>query len=52
MTKVRHNGTGVDTSILAKMVDFGSLNLETDKLDIAKLETSPIDLKRSNWCSR
>ena len=30
------------------MVDFASLKLETVKLDIAKLETSPIDLKRSN----
>ena len=30
------------------MVDFASLKLETVKLDIARLETSPIDLKRSN----
>ena len=30
------------------MVDFASLKLETVKLDIAKLETSPTDLKRSN----
>ena len=38
------NATGVDTSKFAEKVDVASLKLEIDKLDIDKLETTPVDL--------
>ena len=38
------NATGVDTSKFAEKVDLASLKLEIDKLDIDKLETTPVDL--------
>ena len=37
--------TGADTSKIAKKIDLASLKSEIDKLDIGKLETSPVDLK-------
>ena len=40
------NATSNDTSKFAKMVDLTSLNLEFDKLDIDKLETTPVDLNK------
>ena len=40
------NVTGVVTSKFAKNVDLASLKSETDKLDIDKLETSPVDLSK------
>ena len=38
------NAAGIDTSQFAKKVDLGSLKSEIDKLDINKLETTPLDL--------
>ena len=40
------NATDVDTSKLAKKVDLAGLKSEIDKLDIDKLETTPIDLDK------
>ena len=42
------NATGVDTSKFAKKVDLASLKSEIYKLDVDKLETTPVDLKRLN----
>ena len=41
------NATDVDTSQFAKKVGLASLKSETDKLDISKLETSPVNLKKN-----
>ena len=38
------NATGVDTSIYK--VDLASLKTEVDKLDIGKLQTTPVDLSK------
>ena len=38
------NATDVDTSKFAKRVDLASSISDTDKLDIYKLETTPVDL--------
>ena len=40
------NAVGVDISKFAKKVDLASLEPEIDKLDICKLETTPIDLSK------
>ena len=40
------NAISNDTSKFAKMIDLASLNLEFDKLDIDKLETTPVDLNK------
>ena len=40
------SATGVDISKFAKNVDLASLKSETDKLDISKLETTPVDLSK------
>ena len=40
------SATGVDISKFAKNVDLPSLKSETDKLDISKLETTPVDLSK------
>ena len=40
------NATGVDTSKFAKKVDLASLKSELDKLDMGKLETTPVDLSK------
>ena len=42
------NATGVDTLKFAKKVDLASLKSEIYKLDVDKLETTPVDLKRLN----
>ena len=43
------NATSVNTSELAKKVDLAGLKSAIDKLDIGKLETTPVDLsKRSD----
>ena len=39
------NAAGVDTSKFAKKDDLASLKSEIDKLDIGKLENTPVDLK-------
>ena len=39
------NATGVDTLNFAKKSDLASLKSEIGKLDIVKLETTPVDLK-------
>ena len=41
--------TDVDTSKLAKKVDLASLKSEIDKLDIGKLETTPVHLSELNY---
>ena len=38
------NAADVDTSKFAKRVDLASSISDTDKLDIDKLETTPVDL--------
>ena len=38
------NSTNVDIPKFAKKLDLANLKSETDKLDIAKLETTPVDL--------
>ena len=38
------NATDVDTSKFAKRVELASSISDTDKLDIDKLETTPVDL--------
>ena len=38
------NATGADALKFAKKVDLASLKSEIDKLDIGKLETTPVDL--------
>ena len=38
------NTPGVDTSDFAKKADLASLNTDTDRLDIDKLDTTPTDL--------
>ena len=40
------NATGVDTSKFTKKVDLASLKSKIDKLNIGKLETSPVDLSK------
>ena len=40
------NATAVDTSKFAKKVDLANLKSKTDKLDIDKLEITPVDLSR------
>ena len=40
------SATGVDISKFAKSVDLPCLKSETDKLDISKLETTPVDLSK------
>ena len=40
------NGRGVDTSAFAKKVDLAGLKSEINKLDIGKLETTPVDLSK------
>ena len=40
------NTTGVDTSNFAEMSDLASLKSEIDKLDIGKLETTPVNLNK------
>ena len=40
------NATGVDTSKFARKVDLASLKSEIGKLDINKLETTPVDLSK------
>ena len=40
------NATGVDTSKFAKKFDLAVLKTEIDKLDIAKLETTPVDFSK------
>ena len=40
------NATGVDTLKLAKKVDSASLKSEIGKLDISKLETTPVHLSK------
>ena len=45
-TKRLKNAAGVDTSKFAKKVDLASLKSKIDKLDIGKLETSPVDLSK------
>ena len=43
------NGTGADTSKFAKETDLASLKWNSDKLDIDKFQTVPVDLyKLSN----
>ena len=42
------NGTGVDTSKSAKRVDLANLKSKIDKLDIGRLETTPVDLSKLN----
>ena len=42
------NARVVDTSKFAKKVDLASLKPEIDKLDIGKLETTPVDLSKLN----
>ena len=37
---------------LLKKVDLASWSSEFDKLDISKLESTPVDLKKIMWCSR
>ena len=41
--------TGVETSRCAKKVDLASLKPEIDKLDIDKLETTPVDSKKLSY---
>ena len=40
------NATGVDISTFAVKVDLTTLKPEIDKVDIGKLETTPIDLSK------
>ena len=40
------NATPVDTSKFAKNFDLASLKQELDKLDMGKLETTPVDLSK------
>ena len=40
------NATGVHTSKLAAKSDFSSLKVKIDKIDIDKLKTAPVDLKK------
>ena len=40
------NTTGIDTSNFANKSDLAGLKSEIDKLDIGKLETTPIDLSK------
>ena len=40
------NVTSVNISKFPKKVDLASLESETDKLDIVKLETTPVDLSK------
>ena len=42
------NATGVDTSDFPKKFDFASLKSKLDKLDMGKLETTPVDLSKLN----
>ena len=47
--KIQHklkNAAGVDTSKCVKDIDLASLKSETDKLDIHKLGTTPVDLSK------
>ena len=49
MQRIRFkNTTAVDTSKFAKKVDLASLKSEIDKLDIIKLEISPVDFRNSS----
>ena len=41
------NAAGVDTSKYTKKYDLASLKSEIDKLDIGKLATTSVDLKRT-----
>ena len=43
-TKLK-KATGADTLKFAENVDLTSLKSEIDKLDIGKLETTPVDLR-------
>ena len=40
------NATDFDTSNFAKKVDLARLKSKIDKLDIGKLETTPVDLSK------
>ena len=40
------NATGVDRSIFSNKADLASLKVEINKLDIDKLETTPVDLNK------
>ena len=42
------NATGVDTLTFAKKVDLAGLKSEIPKLDIGKLEATPVDLSKLN----
>ena len=46
VTKTDLESAGVDKSKLAKKVDLASLKSEIDKIDIGKLETALVDLKK------
>ena len=41
-----HAATGADTAIFVKKTDLNYLNIEVNKVDIAKLQTVPSDLKK------
>ena len=45
------NATRVDTSKLAAKSDLASLKGELDKIDVGKLKTVPVDLKKTKQCS-
>ena len=40
------NATGVDTLKFAEKIELASLKSEINNLDIGKLETTPVDLKK------
>ena len=40
------NATGVDRSIFSNKADLASVKVEINKLDIDKLETTPVDLNK------
>ena len=44
--QIQKNAAGIDTSKFAKKVGLASLKPETDKFDIGKLETNPVDFKK------
>ena len=46
------NATGVYTSQFAKKDDLASVKSKVDKLDIGKLETTPVDLSKISYIVR
>ena len=40
------NATGISTSKLAPKSDLGNLKAEVDKIDVVKLKTVPVDLRK------